>query len=62
MKKNLSRRANRRKNFHRKMMRSFFYASAICTTLMMMSFSSISGQMIENFSVRNSTLKDAIKK
>lgn len=62
MKKNPLWRINRPKNFRRKIMRSSLYVSAVCTTLMMMSFTSLSGQMIESFSVRNSTLKDAIKK
>ena len=62
MKKNLLGRENRRKNFRRKIVRNFIYASVICMALMMMSFTSISGQMVENFSVRNSTLKEAIQK
>ena len=61
MKKNQHGRVNLCKKFQRMAVRRFWYASAICITLMMMSFTSAFGQKIESFSVRNSTLKEALK-
>lgn len=61
MEKNQHGRANLCKKFQRMVVRRFLYASAICMILMVMSFTSASGQKIESFSVRNSTLKEALK-
>lgn len=49
------------KKIHQKMKRTCLCAMALCMSLTFMSFTTISGQIINEFSVQNVTLKDAIK-